>query len=129
MRGIRGVLVLGALALPPQGCGLGPDDQSMEQAAMLTGGDAHRAPAIIRKYGCNTCHTIPGVPGADARVGPPLAGIAGRMYIAGVLANTPANLVLWIQNPRSVDSLTAMPATGITAAEARDVAAYLYALE
>ncbi|HEX2091155.1 MAG TPA: c-type cytochrome [Longimicrobiaceae bacterium] len=127
MPGMRTLLVLGALALP--GCGLGADERSAEQAALLTGGDPGRGRALIRARGCNTCHTVPGVPGADATVGPPLAGIAGRMYIAGVLTNTPGNLVRWIQDPPSVDSLTAMPNVGLTEAEARDIAAYLYSLE
>jgi cytochrome c1 len=37
-------------------------------------------------------------------------------------------MVRWIVNPPFIDPLTAMPATGITEAEARDVAAYLYSL-
>jgi cytochrome c1 len=69
---------------------------------------------------------IPGIPGASGQVGPPLAGIGGRSYIAGVLVNTPEDMIRWIVNPRAVDSLTAMPALGVTAAEARDIAAYLY---
>lgn len=59
-------------------------------------------------------------------MGPPLAGIGGRAYIGGVLANTPANMVRWIVDPPRVDSLTAMPALGVTEGEARDIAAYLY---
>ena len=61
-------------------------------------------------------------------MGPPLGGLAQRVYIAGVLANTPENLVRWIRDPRAVDSLTAMPTLGLDEREARDVAAYLYAL-
>jgi cytochrome c len=68
------------------------------------------------------------VVGADGLVGPPLAGIGGRAYIAGVLTNTPEHLVLWIVNPRGVDSLTAMPITGVGEREARDIATYLYTL-
>ncbi|MBV9772769.1 MAG: c-type cytochrome [Gemmatimonadetes bacterium] len=117
---------LGALALAA--CGGGPGERAMAEGARLTGGDPHRAPAELRRYGCNTCHTIPGVPGADGRVGPPLTGIAGRAYIGGVLTNTPANLVHWIVDPPAVDSQTAMPRTGISPDEARDVAAYLYSL-
>jgi cytochrome c len=61
-------------------------------------------------------------------VGPPLGGIASRAYIAGVLPNTPAELIRWIQMPRAVDEHTAMPNTGVTEAEARDIAGYLYTL-
>jgi hypothetical protein len=35
-------------------------------------------------------------------------------------------MIRWIINPRSVDSLTAMPVLGVSAPEARDIAAYLY---
>lgn len=98
-------------------------------AAALTGGDPRAGREKARDAGCGSCHTIPGVPGARALVGPPLAGIGGRMYIAGVLTNTPDHLVRWIQDPPAVDSATAMPSLGLTEADARDIAAYLYALE
>ncbi|HEV2736230.1 MAG TPA: c-type cytochrome [Longimicrobiaceae bacterium] len=122
-----GCAALAALVLAA--CGSGPSGESMARGAMLTGGDPHRAPAEIRKYGCGTCHTVAGVPGADGTVGPPLSGIGGRMYVAGVLANNPTNLVRWIMDPTAVDSATAMPDMGVTEAEARDIAAYLYALD
>ncbi|HEX8271505.1 MAG TPA: c-type cytochrome [Longimicrobiaceae bacterium] len=122
-----GLRAAGVLLLA--GCGPGPGEEAMVRGAVLTGGDPHRAPAEIRRYGCGTCHTVPGVPGADGTVGPPLTGIGGRMYIAGVLANNPGNLVRWIMDPPAVDSATAMPDLGVTEAEARDIAAYLYALE
>ena len=51
------------------------------------------------------------------------------MYIAGVLNNTPAELMRWIRDPPSVDPLTAMPNTGVTARDAQHIAAYLYTLE
>ena len=107
------------------GCG-GGGALSAQAAARLTGGDAGRGAASIRRFGCGACHAIPGIPGARGQVGPPLAGIGGRAYIGGVLANTPANMVRWIVDPPRVDSLTAMPALGVTEGEARDIAAYLY---
>jgi cytochrome c1 len=45
-----------------------------------------------------------------------------------VLYNTPDNLMLWIRNPPGVDPLTAMPDTGVTEGDARDIAAFLYTL-
>src|SRR5919201_7113196 len=104
-------------------------DRGAEQEAIrLTGGRPARGRELIRHYGCVSCHTIPGVRGADRLVGPPLSRIASRAYIAGVLPNTPENMMLWIRNPQAVDSLTAMPNTGVTANDARDIAAYLYTL-
>jgi cytochrome c2 len=102
---------------------------AVREAAELTGGDPVRGQAAIRQHGCQSCHTIPGVPGADGLVGPPLGGIASRVYIAGVLPNTPANMILWIQVPRAMDERTAMPNMGVPESEARDIAAYLYTLK
>lgn len=99
-----------------------------EEAARLTGGEPERGAVAIRHYGCGACHTIPGIPGANATVGPTLEGISGRTYIAGVLANSPANLVRWIQHPQQVDPLTAMPEMGVSDADARNIASYLYTL-
>lgn len=101
---------------------------SIEAAEAMTGGDAMRGRALLRTYGCQTCHTIPGVDGANGLVGPPLAGIADRAYIAGVLPNAPDNMLRWIRDPRAVDSLTAMPNVGVTPNDARHIAAYLYSL-
>lgn len=118
-------LLLLALLLPTlAAC----EDPVARSAVAMTGGDPARGRAVIRAYGCGSCHAIPGVPGATATVGPPLAGLGGRTYLAGVLQNTPPNLMRWILTPQAVDSLTAMPTLGLSEAEARDVAAYLYTL-
>jgi cytochrome c2 len=105
-----------------------PADGAAASAEQMTGGDAERGRELIRAYGCGTCHDVPGVTGADGLVGPPLGGIASRSYIGGVLPNAPENLIHWIQDPKSVDSLTAMPNVGVTPADARHIAAYLYTL-
>ena len=101
----------------------------VERAATLTGGgDARSGRTEIRKYGCNACHEISGVPGARGLIGPRLDGIGQRYYIAGELPNTPDNLMLWIQHPRQVEPHTAMPEMGVTEQDSRDIAAYLYTL-
>ena len=82
----------------------------------------------IVQFGCASCHTIPGVHGADANVGPSLEHIAGRNYIAGVMSNTKRNMLQWLQDPPAVDAKTAMPKLGLTAADAEDISAYLYTL-
>jgi cytochrome c len=76
------------------------------------------------RYGCAGCHIISGVPG-EGQAGPPLRRFGARVYIAGKLPNSRANLVQWLINPASIDPHTAMPITGINEAEARVVAAYL----
>ena len=81
---------------------------------------------LIASYGCGSCHTIPGVPGANALVAPPLKCFYQRTYIAGKLANNKENLVRWIQNPQQIDPGNAMPDMGVSEDEANDVADYLY---
>jgi cytochrome c2 len=98
------------------------------EAEALTGGDIEAGRIAVKTYGCDACHTIPGVVDARGLVGPPLTQIANRIYIAGVLTNTPDNLIEWIQNPPGVDPRTAMPNLGVGEAAARNIAAYLYTL-
>jgi cytochrome c len=103
--------------------------RSDAQAHVVDGGNAQRGHDLIRSYGCGSCHSIPGVRGANAYVGPNLDGIASRSYIAGVLPNDPENMVRWLKNPPAVDSKTAMPYLGISDRDARDIAEYLYKLK
>ena len=95
-------------------------------AKALTRGDPRKGPSHMRRYGCAGCHTIPGVAGADGKVAPPLSDLRARVYVGGVARNTPEDLVRWIVSPQSFSPQSAMPATGISEVEARDVAAYLY---
>ena len=97
-------------------------------AAAMTGGNPQRGREIIRRYGCESCHSIPGVVGAKGMVGPPLDNIASRSILAGQLSNTPENLMRWIRDPQSVEPGTAMPMLGVTEKDGRDIAAYLYTL-
>ncbi|ANN77465.1 c-type cytochrome [Bordetella flabilis] len=92
-------------------------------------GDAGAGREALHQYLCVTCHAIPGVVGADRHVGPPLGGMADRLYIAGVLPNTPANMVHWLRHPTEVDPQSAMPDLGVTEQDARDIAAFLYTLK
>jgi len=123
MRVARRLLLGLALAIAASAC-----NRADNHLPGLAGGDAERGRAVIKKYGCNTCHTIAGVRGADGLVGPPLTGIAERMYIGGVARNTPSNMVSWIENPKQFDSKTAMPNVGVTHRDAVDIASYLYTL-
>ena len=107
---------------------LSSDRRRLKVAEAMTGGDAKRAPALIARYGCGGCHTIPAIRGADGKVAAPLDHLRERVYIAGgVLLNTPENLVSWIVAPEAYQPNAAMPRTGINAQEARHVAAFLYA--
>jgi len=92
------------------------------------GGDPDNGPRLLVEYGCANCHIVPGVSAPTGLVGPDLGETGHRPFIAGVIPNSGSNLVRWIVDPHAVDPRSAMPRTGITPAEARDVAAYLYAL-
>ena len=119
-----GLVLLLILGLVPFGC-----NSAEETARRLTGGEPERGRALIRGYGCQTCHTIPGVPGADGMVGPPLDRIASRTYLAGRLPNTPQNLMRWIRDPQGISPGTAMPNLHVSEKDGRDIAAYLYTLK
>jgi cytochrome c len=80
-------------------------------------------------YGSHSCHTIPGIRGANGIVGPPLDAWARRVYIAGMMPNTPANLLQWSQSPQSFERPTIMPDMRVTAGDARAIASYLYTLQ
>lgn len=92
-------------------------------------GDPKRGRLALTQYACRACHQIPGITGSDVHVGPSLEGLAGRRFIARSLPNTPANLAHWIRNPQAVDPATAMPAQGVSEADARDIVAYLMTLD
>lgn len=110
------------------GCVRVTENITPEIRQMTAGGSPRRGAFLIHQYGCGGCHTIPGVPGAHGLTGPSLAGVGNRSYIAGVLMNTPDNLIRWIMDPPAIDSMTVMPKVGLDSIEARHIAAYLYTL-
>jgi cytochrome c len=99
------------------------------KAPPVLGGDPENGKLLLRQFGCGACHTIPGVAAADGRVGPPLERIAGQIYIAGVVPNTPEQMLDFIRAPQKADPRTAMPEVGVSEAHARDMVAYLYTLK
>jgi cytochrome c len=79
-------------------------------------------------YGCPTCHVIPGIPGAVGKVGPSLAALAQRSYVAGVLPNTPENLEQWVMHPQKFQPGIAMPEMNVSPEDARRIATFLETL-
>jgi cytochrome c1 len=112
------VIVLAVLVA----CSGGTD---FEPSRIVTGGDPGVGKDLIVRYGCGSCHQIPDVKRADGLVGPPLVHFGRRQMIAGQLSNTPDNLIHWIQDPKQVEAGTDMPDLGVSADEARNIAAYL----
>lgn len=122
---MKTLLALTILSVLIAGCEGGRTDPRYVAA---TGGDAQRGAAVIRQFGCGSCHTIPGIRTANGVVGPPLDFFSRRSFIAGELPNSADNLVRWLRNPPGVEPGTAMPVLGLTEQQARDIAAYLYTL-
>jgi cytochrome c2 len=92
----------------------------------LSGGNPQAGRQLLERYGCAACHEIKGVSHARSQVGPSLKEIRDVSYVAGVLPNSADNLEKWIMHPREINPKTAMPDLGVSRAEARDMAAYLY---
>ncbi|WP_067172041.1 c-type cytochrome [Microtetraspora niveoalba] len=115
---------LAVLAVCAAACGVGG-----EPPPEVPGGSPAKGRLLLSRYGCSSCHTVPGVEGADALVGPPLTAFGRRGYIAGQLPNSGPNLQRWIRKPSAVEPGTAMPDLGVTEQDARDIAAYLFTLD
>lgn len=94
----------------------------------VPGGDVERGRKALVKYNCGTCHKIQGVEGANGTKGQPLAGLAYRHDIVGAIANTPEDVVRWIQKPKSIYPETTMPELNVSRQEALDMVAFLYSI-
>ena len=123
--GMTHCAVIALLSVGGTGC-----DSNLPTAAPhdLVDASASAGREKIAYYGCASCHTIPGIDGADGLVGPSLQHLANRPYIGGVIENTPSNLTRWIQDPPAIDAQTAMPNVRVSESDARAIAAYLYTL-
>jgi cytochrome c2 len=104
------------------------ETQSEPSPLTIAGGDPDQGLGLIQSYGCGTCHVIEGVRGARGRVGPHLESYAQQHLLAGFMPNTPLNLIAWLMDPVALKPQTGMPSQGVTEAEARHIAAYLYTL-
>jgi cytochrome c553 len=109
----------------------GATGSGVRQNAPLRPADPKRGRAIVASgvHGCSACHAIPGIRTARGVVGPPLGGLSRQAFIAGQLPNNAPVLVAFLQDPPALVPRTGMPNVGLTLEEARDIAAFLYALE
>jgi cytochrome c len=109
--------------------GCGPDASDLPLTPKMTDADSDRGAKLIQSYGCGGCHEVPGVDGARGVVGPPLQKFGKRVYVAGMVRNTPDNLMNWLKEPQTIVPGNAMPNLGVDDRDARDMAAYLYTLQ
>ena len=94
--------------------------------------------AFLFQSTCIACHSIQGTP-AQGIIGPNLTRLGSRSTIgAGLLENTPENLIRWIRAPHEVKAGVRMPgaqvggggfpATNLSDEQVRSIAAYLGSL-
>jgi cytochrome c1 len=121
LRPVAAVLAA-AVVVSVVGCASG------DVSSPITGADPGRATDVANRYGCGSCHTIPGIRGADGTVGPSLAAFADRGVLAGSLPMSAANIIAWIKDPQALEPGVAMPDMDVTDQDARDIAAYLLTL-
>lgn len=109
-----------------------PDDGA---AFTLEGASAERGRKLVETRACGGCHVLSGAPPLPAS--PPVTDPRDRdkaislapdlRHVRGKWKAGP--LVAWLVDPKRVKPDAAMPATGLTEAEARDVALYLLTVE
>jgi cytochrome c oxidase subunit 2 len=76
--------------------------------------------------GCTGCHSLVALNAPKGMLGPNLANIGARSWIAaGTLPNTDENLAHWIRVPQEVKQGVLMPNLGLSETEARTIAGYL----
>jgi cytochrome c oxidase subunit 2 len=100
-----------------------PAPQSRGQGAQYAAGEK-----LFASKGCVACHSLQAVNAPKGMVGPNLANIGARSYIAaGTLKNTDANLARWIRDPQGIKKGVLMPNLGLSDADAQALVAFLRA--
>jgi len=94
-----------------------------EPMLSVPGGNADSGRVAIERYGCGSCHSIPGIRDARGMVGPPLTAWARRTIIAGEVPNTPDFLVRWIQVPQAIEPDAAIAGSKVGARDGSEAAA------
>ncbi len=83
---------------------------------------------LFLSKGCVACHSLQAVNAPKGMVGPNLANVGARSYIAaGTLKNTDENLARWIRDPQAIKKGVLMPSLGLSETEAQSLAVFLRA--
>jgi cytochrome c oxidase subunit 2 len=81
---------------------------------------------LFAQKGCIGCHSLVAVNPPKGMIGPNLANVGSRSWIAaGTLPNTDENLAGWIRNPQKWKQGVLMPNLGVTEVEAKALVAFL----
>ncbi|MGH8998242.1 MAG: cytochrome c oxidase subunit II [Acidimicrobiia bacterium] len=115
------------------------DEQKQPAEEPGGGEEAEGFELFTGKGGCVSCHSVDGIEGAEARVGPDLTHLQSRETFGGATFElNPDNLRRWVTNPSSMKPMrpeegTGMPARGaagsLTDEEIDKIVAYLRTLE
>lgn len=103
-------------------------DFDFARGARVTGGDPEAGRKKLSMRGCGSCHFIPGVPRAEGKNAPSLAGWSGRRTFLNKFPNTPAELEKWLDRPSHRKPGTNMPDIVLSPQDARDMTAYLFSI-
>ena len=107
----------------PQAPAQGADSAGASQDPAYAKGEQ-----LFKMKGCIGCHSLQAVDAPKGMIGPNLANVGSRAYIAaGWLKNTDENLEHWIREPQTVKKGVLMPNLGVTVDEAKALRAYLRA--
>jgi cytochrome c oxidase subunit II len=83
---------------------------------------------LFTAKGCVACHALYAVNAPKGMVGPNLANVGARSYIAaGTLKNTDENLAHWIRDPQGIKKGVLMPNLGVSEPDSKALAAFLRA--
>jgi cytochrome c oxidase subunit 2 len=83
---------------------------------------------LFTAKGCVACHALYAVNVPKGMVGPNLANVGARSYIAaGTLKNTDENLAHWIRDPQGIKKGVLMPNLGVSEPDSKTLAAFLRA--
>lgn len=115
-----------------------PEEFQAWVSHMKTLGSQRKPPAQAAEYaageklwtskGCLACHSLQAVDAPKGMVGPNLANIGARSWLAaGTLKNTDENMAKWIREPQTIKKGVLMPNLGLTEEEARALVAFLRA--
>jgi cytochrome c oxidase subunit 2 len=101
---------------------------SSKQAQAAQGPEYAAGEKLFTAKGCVACHSLVAVNAPKGMVGPNLANVGARSYIAaGTLKNTDENLAHWIRDPQGIKKGVLMPNLGVSEPDSKALAAFLRA--
>jgi cytochrome c oxidase subunit II len=107
---------------------VGATIQQARSSAGTQGAEYADGQKLFTTKGCIGCHSLQAVNAPKGMVGPNLANVGARSYIAaGTLKNTDENLARWIRDPQGIKKGVLMPNLGVSESEAQALVAFLRA--